>query len=94
MLKKIVLIVCHLILFISFSAVAEPIITRDVPVLEHVDPSQCPSSWRNEAGPADVTHPHLSQYDTSGPGVRSCTDCYYQSSTQNCVCKTCYSYFN
>lgn len=77
-------------------AYAEPLITRNVPILQNIKPADCPSSW-NGKGDTEVN------VTTSGYGqsnalataaVQSCVNCAYDNPSQSCICATCYSYAN
>lgn len=71
-----------------------PIINYNVPVLFNVGPSQCPGSWRGSGQQQNVVRYGWDQTNTSsGPTVRSCTGCAYNSSAQSCICATCYDYY-
>lgn len=70
-----------------------PDIDHNVQVMSGVSPSQCPSSWRGDADPATgIDISRFGSDDVEGPGVQSCTGCAIQSG--NCVCQTCYSYYD
>ncbi|TAK73295.1 MAG: hypothetical protein EPO11_08650 [Gammaproteobacteria bacterium] len=73
-----------------------PAVSENVPVLQNATPAQCPSSFRGRVGAEDVEV--ISRFGgdtgTSGAGVRTCTGCAIDPSSQACVCKTCYDYFN
>lgn len=72
-----------------------PVISRDVTVIKNATPSQCTSSWNGQANPEIVVN-ESGYGDNSeiAQGVLSCTDCAIDSLSKDCVCKTCYSYFN
>lgn len=71
-----------------------PDITHNVVVMTGSTPSQCTSSMRGNAAPAsDIDISRFGSNDVEGPGVQSCTGCAINQSG-NCVCKTCYSYYD
>ena len=76
--------------------ISPPIINNDMHVLFNIHPSQCPSSWNGRVDPETMTIISGYGMDTgvSTVGVQSCIGCAFDSSSHDCVCKTCYSYFN
>lgn len=75
---------------------SSPIIRYNVPILQNASPSQCQAARRGQAAPEEVNaYTGAGGYSgSSGPGVRSCTGCTVDPSSQNCICRTCYYYFN
>jgi len=89
-----------LIISISFiasaSAVAEPIVTRNVHVIRNATASQCPSSY-NGRGSDEISTTVSGAGQNNNiatPGLLSCTGCAVDNTSGDCVCKTCYSYTN
>lgn len=99
-MRILILSICFLC--ISFSAplfaegMSEPVISHNVPVMQNSSPSQCPTSWRGAVSPEAVTD--LSDYgiDTGVEmvGVQSCSSCAFDQTSGNCICGTCYGYYN
>lgn len=73
-----------------------PSITNNVHVITNTTPQQCPVSWKGSAAPETMTVATGQGLDTGVDtiGVQSCTGCAFDSSTRDCVCRTCYQYFN
>jgi hypothetical protein len=92
---KYLLILC--ILMISNTVLAQtPVVQYNLVVIQNATPSQCQASWNGRPNQEDVARTGAGQdYGLSGPVVRSCTECALVSSnqSQDCVCKTCYDYF-
>lgn len=75
--------------------VTPPVINYNVHVIKNTNPSQCPSSWNGSISPETITNE--SQYGTSygtAIGVQSCTGCAFDNQSGDCVCNTCYGYYN
>lgn len=72
------------------------IVSHDVHVLQNATQSQCMNYRGGYAGEADVEA--FTSYGgftgTSGAGVQTCSDCAIDPNSNDCVCRTCYSYFN
>jgi len=93
-MKRILLLI--LVCFSTLAFAQEPVVSQNVTVLQNTTAAQCPSSWRGTGAPVDVTA------DTgvgvvnsdSDASVRSCTNCSFDTSSNSCICKTCYDYFN
>lgn len=75
-----------------------PVISRNVTVITNVNSNQCPVAWRGKSGQENITRYGAgADYNMSGPVIRSCTGCrpvINQSNSTDCVCRTCYDYFN
>lgn len=91
-----ILMIGYLAAGVSFAQVIEPVISKNVHVLKNVTPSQCPASWRGTADPADVITDGSTGVSNSeiAAGVLSCSDCSFDQSSSDCVCKTCYGDYN
>lgn len=75
---------------------AQPIITYNVVVKQNTDAAHCPASWGGESG-NDILTEVSGQGINDGidtAGIESCTDCAFDAKTHNCVCKTCYGYYD
>lgn len=61
-------------------------------VLRNITPSQCPASIEGAAGPENVVaYGDDGEYQgTTGPGMRSCTNCKFISG--DCVCDCTYNF--
>lgn len=84
------------VLLTSQAVLADPPdITYDVPVVANATPAQCTSSWRGDASPASgIDISRFGSDSVEGPGVVSCTGCAIDNSSGDCVCHTCYSYYD
>jgi hypothetical protein len=94
---SILIILTQLLLFISpISNAVPPVINKNVHVIQNATTAQCPTSIRGKVGEANViTYSGIGeQDDESAPGVRSCTGCAIDSQSGDCVCETCYDYFD
>lgn len=82
--------------FFTTSVFAEPVINKNVHIIKNATPAQCLSSMRGKAGEAmDTTYTGVGEQDIeSAPGVRTCTGCAIDSASGDCVCETCYDYFD
>lgn len=71
-----------------------PDITYNVTVAQNVAENQCPASWEGQTSPdiVNVMSGLGNEQENTGPVIRSCSNCAIQSG--NCVCGTCYDYFN
>lgn len=73
-----------------------PVVSHDVHVMQNATPSQC-TNYKGHADPVDdaETFTRFGE-DTSitGPGIRTCRGCQVDPQSQDCVCKTCYDYYN
>jgi hypothetical protein len=91
------LLIVHSILFLGDTSVfaQPPIVSHNVPVLQHATPSQC-HAWKGRVAPEGEEYYSRFGQDVSmsGPGIRSCTGCTIDSNSHDCVCRTCYDYFN
>jgi len=89
----ILLIICFNSAFVFAS---EPVITYDVRLLQNATQAQCMAAQNADVGPVhEEVYSSAGEYDgDSGPGVRSCSGCKVDYSTKDCICRTCYSYFN
>jgi hypothetical protein len=86
-------------LFFSSLALAqaiEPVVTKNVHVMQNVTPTQCPTSWRGDASASTIlneTGRGTSNYEVA-TGIRSCDGCAYDRVSKDCVCATCYDNYN
>lgn len=80
----------------SMGFAQSPLVRKDVHVLKNATDDQCQAAANGRAGPQDmVGYSGAGEFTgTTGPGVRSCTNCAVDYRTQDCVCKLCYYYFN
>lgn len=85
-------------IFVTTTAFAQaPIISRNVHVVHNATPSQCPSTWNSKGASENVGVVYDTgggQYNAVNPGIDSCVNCAIDSKSQDCVCGTCYSYYN
>jgi len=86
-------LICSTVVFAQGDV--EPEVKSNVTILQNATPAQCEAARNADTGPVDVEgESSLGGYTgTSGPGVRSCENCAVDSQ-QNCVCGTCYYYYN
>lgn len=72
-----------------------PSVSQNVHVIKNATPQQCTPSWNGRAAPETVVD-ESGYGDNTGmaQGVLSCTGCAIDSSSNDCVCAKCYSYFN
>jgi hypothetical protein len=80
--------------FIFASAWAsEPLISKNVHVVQNATSAQCPATWRGTGNP-DIAERNtaLGQADVVGSDVRSCTGCAIDKKSGDCVCSKCYDY--
>jgi len=90
-----ILAACVFALNGAVAAPGAPIVTRNVHVVPHATPSQCPSSVESRSSPVGQTD--LSRFGSGtveSPGILSCTGCAIDNASGDCVCSTCYDYFN
>lgn len=93
------LLILQALLFATGTLFAEdispPSITQNVHVLTNTTPANCPSSWNGSIAPDETTG--VSGYGIesgTAVGVQSCTGCAFDNNSRDCVCKTCYGYYN
>jgi hypothetical protein len=80
----------------AFAIAVEPVINKNVHVMQNTTPAQCPSSWRGSAASSDITTQSglgTSNYQMAS-GVTSCVGCAFDSASRDCVCQTCYNNYN
>lgn len=88
------------LLLISLSVYAEggeePIISNNVHVMQNTTSSQCPSSWKGRVYPdaMQVLTGAGEEYTQTGPIVRACSQCSFDNQSRDCVCATCYDYYD
>jgi hypothetical protein len=76
--------------------VVEPVINKNVHVMQNVTPAQCPTSWRGNASATDITNETgrgTSNYQVA-TGIQSCSGCAFDQASRDCVCATCYDDYN
>lgn len=76
--------------------VAPPAISKNVHIMRNTTPAQCPASWEGQASTEMFAEASGMGLNTGIPlvGVQSCSHCAYDSKTSDCICATCYGYFN
>jgi hypothetical protein len=90
-------ILCSLFFKMSSAfAVVSPVIQHNVSILQNATPAQCRAAQQGRAAPTDVeSYSGFGEYTgLSSPGMRSCSGCAVNSQSEDCVCKTCYYYFD
>src|SRR5690348_11493429 len=92
--------ICSCLLLFNMAAYAEggeePIVNNNVHVMQNTTSSQCPASWKGRTYPdaMQVLTGGGEQSMQSGPIVRSCEGCSFDGQSRDCVCSTCYDYYN
>ena len=95
MMKRALLLFVLYSIFTATMAFAEPIVTNNVHVFPNATPTQCTADWNGDSQPIE------DEFATGSgggniitPGMLSCTGCAIDTSSGDCVCKTCYDYTN
>jgi hypothetical protein len=94
---KILLMFLSLSLFTPVFAgmVTTPAVNNNVIIMSPATPAQCKPSWTGRIDPAMMTS--VSRFGTNtgmdAVGVQSCSGCALDGN-KNCVCRTCYGYYN
>lgn len=94
MIKRLFAFTTLMMAVTSLSA-QEPIEHLNMHVFSHATPESCTATWSGSGGELAVDV--LSGYgmnNSEAPGVMSCNGCAIDSSSQDCVCKVCYEYYN
>jgi hypothetical protein len=95
MRSLLILLILEVLLLVSTSILAQPpVVTHNVVVLQQVNASQCPASFRGRVAPVEQQRAFLGEYSMGGPGILACTGCAMRYPSHNCVCRTCYDYSN
>lgn len=88
-------VIATLLLSTGTSFADPPVISHNVHVFKNATQAQCTSSWRGRASPdamGDVSR--FGQGTVESPGLKSCVGCQVDSASQDCVCRSCYEFFN
>src|SRR5690242_18775653 len=73
-----------------------PIIRYNVLLLQNATSAQCDAAKNGRAQQEEAqSYSVAGNYSgLTGPGIRSCTRCTVRYPSHDCVCSTCYYYFN
>jgi hypothetical protein len=89
-----ILSIFGVVLSCGIAAAGEPVINYNVHVGHNLP--QCNSTWEGRMGPysEEILSGIGENAVQTSPVVRSCTGCALNNQSQDCVCKTCYDYFD
>lgn len=96
-LLQVILISLMLIVNVAYAQGGdEPLISKNVTVIPKGGSGQCTPSWKGRTYPeAETVLSGAGETQAqTGAMLRSCTDCAVDSQSGDCVCGTCYDYYN
>ena len=81
----------------AYAFQSPPMISNNVHVITNATPQQCKSYESGKVAPSEqftVNSRFGSGNGEGNAGVRSCNNCKIDPASNDCVCASCYSYYN